>query len=372
MSFLTDLRLPRRRRVNQRRAPIPTSQPEATDPVGGVIDNAIYVDGRRVSSPQNLDEAYAQLAETDGGMAWIGLYRPSRDQIVSIAQEFDLHHLVVEDAIAAHQRPKLERYGDTLFTVLRPGRYIDAQERVEFGELHVFTGDDFVVTLRHAESPDLGRVRRRLESSPGLLRLGPEAVLYAVLDEVVDEYGPVVSGLQNDIDEIEDQLFSGDPSVTRRIYELSREVMEFQRTTKPLLAILRGLENGFEKYNIDEELQRNLRDVQDHVLRTTDSADSFRGLLQSAISVHTSLVGQQQNEEVRNMTQTSLDQNEQMKKISGWAAILFAPSLIGSIYGMNFTHMPELNWYFGYPFALALMAVIAVGLYVLFHFKKWL
>jgi magnesium transporter len=168
-------------------------------------------------------------------MAWIGLYRPDAEEIRSVAREFGLHELAVEDAIAAHQRPKLERYGTTLFTVLRPARYIDDTEEVEFGELHIFTGQDFVVTIRHAETPDLALVRQRLEQSPDLLKLGPEAVLYAILDQVVDEYAPVVAGLENDIDEIEDQLFKSDPSVSRRIYDLSREVIEFQRATHPLL-----------------------------------------------------------------------------------------------------------------------------------------
>ncbi|SDS60336.1 magnesium and cobalt transport protein CorA [Microlunatus soli] len=376
MSFLRDLRVPRPRRTPNAPVPseqyVPSTEPDRNRPGGSIVDNGIYVDGRRVKEPSSLDETYAMLDGTEGGMAWIGFYRPSAAEIGSVAQEFDLHHLAVEDAIAAHQRPKLERYGSTLFCVLRPAQYIDAEERVEFGELHLFVGDDFVVTVRHAESPDLGRVRRRLEASPELLRLGPEAVLYAVLDEVVDEYGPVVSGLQNDIDEIEDQLFSGDAAVTRRIYELSREVMEFQRTTRPLLAILRGLEAGFDKYRVDEELQRSLRDVADHVIRTVEAADSFRSVLQSAMSVHATLVGQRQNEEMRTMTEASLAQNEQMKRISSWAAILFAPSLIGAVYGMNFDVMPETHWQWGYPFALVLMLAIAVLLYVVFRARRWL
>lgn len=373
MSFLRELRVPRPRRSP---APMPAEleSTPSTPPERriSIIDNGIYVDGRRERTPHSLDDTYRMLHETEGGLAWIGLYRPTPAEIRSVANEFDLHHLVVEDTIAAHQRPKLERYGDTLFCVLRPAHYIDAEERVEFGELHLFVGDDFVVTVRHAESPDLAKVRRRLESSPDLLRLGPEAVLYAVLDEVVDEYGPVVSGLQNDIDEIEDQLFSGDAAVTRRIYELSREVMEFQRTTRPLLSILRGLEAGFEKYRVDEELRRNLRDVHDHVIRIVEAADSFRSLLQSALSVHTTLVGQRQNEEIRMMTETSLAQSEQMKKISSWAAILFAPSLIGAVYGMNFDAMPETHWKLGYPFALLLMVIIAVVLYLVFRARRWL
>ena len=305
-------------------------------------------------------------------MAWIGLYRPDMQEIRSVAKEFDLHPLAVEDAITAHQRAKLERYGTTLFTVLRPARYLDDVEQVEFGELHIFTGEDFVVTIRHAEAPDLGRVQRRLEAAPALLKLGPEAILYAILDQVVDEYLPVVAGLENDIDEIEDQLFKGDPAVSRRIYELSREVIEFQRATHPLLNMLTALEAGFDKYNVDLELQRSLRDVHDHAIRVVERADSFRVLLQNALSVHTTLIGQQQNDEMRSLTEASLAQNEEVKRISSWAAILFAPTLVGTIYGMNFTHMPELRWTAGYPLAIALMVATSVTLYLVFKRRGWL
>ena len=202
-----------------------------------VVDNAVYVDGCRVAEPTSLEVTYELLRERHG-MGWIGLYRPSREEIASVGAEFEIHDLAVEDTITAHQRAKLERYDKVLFTVLRPARYIDADERVEFGELHVFTGPDFVVTVRHAESPDLARVRQRMESAPELLRLGPEAVLYAIFDEVVDEYWPVVAGLENDIDEIENQVFDGDPAVSRRIYELIREVVDFQRATQPLVNML--------------------------------------------------------------------------------------------------------------------------------------
>jgi magnesium transporter len=336
-----------------------------------LVDNAVYVDGQRSADPTSLNETY-ELLRARRGMAWIGLYRPDREEIRSVAKEFDLHPLAVEDAISAHQRAKLERYGTTLFTVLRPARYLDDVEQVEFGELHVFTGDDFVVTIRHAEAPDLGRVRRRLEAAPALLKLGPEAILYAILDQVVDEYLPVVAGLENDIDEIEDQLFKGDPAVSRRIYELSREVIEFQRATHPLLNMLVALEAGFDKYKVDLELQRNLRDVHDHAIRVVERADSFRVLLQNALSVHTTLIGQQQNEEMRSLTEASLAQNEEVKRISSWAAILFAPTLVGTIYGMNFTHMPELRWTAGYPLAIALMVATSVTLYLVFKRRGWL
>ncbi len=336
-----------------------------------LVDNAVYVDGARVATPLSLDETFETLRRRSG-MAWIGMYRPTPAELGVVAKEFDLHELAVEDAVTAHQRPKLERYDHTLFLVLRPARYLDAEEEVEFGELHVFAGHDFVVSVRHAESPDLGRVRRRLEATPELLRLGPEAVLYAILDQVVDEYSPVVAGLENDIDEIEDQLFGGDPSVSRRIYELLREVIEFQRATHPLLSILNALEAGFDKYHVDVELRRNLRDVQDHAIRVVERVDGFRALLQNALTVHATLVGQQQNEEMRSLTETSLSQNEEVKKISAWAAILFAPTLVGTVYGMNFTHMPELHWAVGYPLALALMVVTSATLYFAFKRRDWL
>ncbi len=336
-----------------------------------IVNNAVYVDGQRSADPKSLEETYELLRERKG-MAWIGLYRPDPEEIRSVAREFGLHELAVEDAIAAHQRPKLERYGTTLFTVLRPARYLAEPEQVEFGELHIFTGQDFVVTIRHAETPDLGLVRKRLEAAPDLLKLGPEAVLYAVFDQVVDEYAPVVAGLENDIDEIEDQLFKSDPAVSRRIYDLSREVIEFQRATHPLLGMLTALEDGFDKYEVELELQRNLRDVKDHVIRICERVDAFRTLLQSALTVNSTLVAQQQNEEMRSLTVASLAQNEEVKKISAWAAILFAPTLVGTIYGMNFTHMPELNWYYGYPMAVALMVVTSMTLYFVFKRRRWL
>jgi magnesium transporter len=336
-----------------------------------LVDNAVYVNGHRSADPTSLEETYEILRERHG-LAWIGLYRPDADEIRSVANEFNLHGLAVEDAVSAHQRPKLERYDRTLFVVLRPARYLDATEQVEFGELHVFAGPDFVVTIRHAEAPDLATVRQRLETSPELLCCGPEAILYAILDQVVDEYAPVVAGLENDIDEIEDELFQGDPSVSRRIYELLREVIEFQRATHPLLDILTALENGFDKYGVDVELRRSLRDVHDHAIRVVERADSFRALLQNALTVHTTLVGQRQNDEMRSLTESSLAQNEEVKKISAWAAILFAPTLVGTIYGMNFTHMPELHWTVGYPLALALMVATSLVLYLIFKRRGWL
>lgn len=329
-----------------------------------IIDNAVYVDGVRSSQPHTLEQTFETLSE-QGGMAWIGLYRPTETEMAEVAEEFGLHELAVEDAISAHQRPKLERYGDNLFTVLRPARYIDESETVEFGELHIFTGRNFVVTVRHAETGGVARVRRRLESKPELLSHGPEAVLYALMDQVVDDYVPVVAGLENDIDEIEDQLFSGDSHVSRRIYELAREVIQFQRAIHPLPGMMQLLKRGFDKYDVDTELQHSLRDVEDHVERLISRADSFRDLLQNALTLDGTLTANRQNE-------ASAEQNEQVKKISSWAAIFFAPSFVAGVYGMNFDFMPELHWAFGYPMSLALMAGMAGLMYVIFKKKGWL
>jgi magnesium transporter len=336
-----------------------------------IVDNAIYVDGRRTLEPRTLRETYEVVRDVHG-LAWIGLYRPTEEEFASVAGEFGLHELAVEDAIQAHQRPKIERYGDTLFVVLRPARYLDAPEEVEFGEVHVFVGHDFVITVRHGETPALAEVRRRLEEDPDLLRRGPEAILYAIMDRVVDGYAPVVAGLENDIDEIEVEVFSGNPGVSRRIYELSREVIEFQRATKPLTGMLTRLIAGFEKYEVDPELQRYLRDVQDHVVQVVERVEGFRELLQNILNVNLTLVSVQQNEEVKSLTEASIDQNEEVKKISAWAAILFAPTLIGTVYGMNFDHMPELHWLLGYPLALLLMLLVSVALYTIFKRHGWL
>ncbi len=337
-----------------------------------LVDSAVYVGGDRIESPSTLAETYAALDDDPRRMAWIGLYRPTEREIASLAGEFMLHELAVEDAILAHQRPKLERYEDTLFIVLRAARYIDAAEEVEFGEVHVFVGPNFVITVRHSEAPNLASVRRRMESNPDLLALGTEAVLYAILDKVVDGYAPVVAGLENDIDEIETEVFGGDPKVSRRIYELSREVIEFQRATQPLVGMLAALMAGFDKYGIDEELRLQLRDVDDHLTHVVERIDGFRQLLRDILTVNATLVAQHQNEEMKSLTEASNAQSEEVKKISAWAAILFAPTLIGTVYGMNFDNMPELGWPFGYPFALLLMAATSVVLYVVFKRRGWL
>ena len=350
--------------------PRPTPPPVAVEQ--SVVDAAIYLDGRRIESPPTVAELSHHLREQPRAMAWIGLYRPAETQLLQLAEEFGLHEVAVEDAIVAHQRPKLERYGDTLFAVLRAARYKDDIEEVEFGEIHVFLGPNFVLTVRHSDAPDLARVRHRMEDDPELLARGPEAVLYAILDSVVDGYAPVVAGLQKDIDEIETQVFRGDPSVSRRIYELSQEVIEFQRAARPTLSLLDNLVAGFGKYGTDEELQRYLRDVADHLTIVAERVDGFRQMLGDILTVNATLVSQAQNEEIKHLTEASYAQAEEVKRISAWAAILFAPTLIGTVYGMNFDSIPELSWSLGYPFALALMFVVSATLFLIFKARGWL
>jgi magnesium transporter len=354
---------------------VPSAAPSAPGVAAGrsrVIDNAVYAAGRRVATPESLAESREELAEGEDRMVWLGLYRPEPHELGELAELYDLPELAVEDAIKAHQRPKFERYGTTLFVVLKAARYRDEAEEVEFGELHLFLGPDFAVTVRHSESPDLSRVRRRLESEPALLAKGSEAVLYATLDAVVDGYRPVVDGLANDIDEIETEVFRGDPGVSRRIYELSQEVLEFQRAAQPLTGILAAITAGFDKYGVDEELRSYLRDVADHVTQVNERAEAFRLQLRDILTVNATLVAQRQNDEIRELTEASIAQGEEVKKISAWAAILFAPTLVGTVYGMNFEDMPELGWQLGYPMALALMAAVSLVLYVVFKRRDWI
>ena len=364
------------RRARPAVVPRPPDRPATPTPDGRrsrMVDNAVYAAGRRIATPASAAESHAWLEEGfDDRMVWVGLYRPQPAELGELAEQYGLPELAVEDAIKAHQRPKFERYGDTLFVVLKAARYLDAAEEVEFGELHLFLGKDFVVTVRHSESPDLSRVRRRLESDPELLARGSEAVLYAILDVVVDGYAPVVSGLANDIDEIEVEVFGGDPGASRRIYELSQEVLDFQRAAQPLIGILAAITAGFEKYHVDEELRSYLRDVADHVTQVTERVEGFRLQLRDILTVNATLVAQRQNDEIRELTEASIAQGEEVKKISAWAAILFAPTLVGTVYGMNFEDMPELSWQLGYPMALVLMAMVSVVLYVVFKRRDWI
>jgi magnesium transporter len=336
-----------------------------------IIDNAVYVDGRRSPDPASLSET-CELVHARRGFGWIGLYRPSPDELQAVAEEFSLHPLAVEDAQEGHQRPKIERYGGDRFVVLRPAHYIDADERVDFGEVDLFLGPDYVVVVRHAEAPDLKAVRQRLEDEPGLLATGPLAVLYAVADRVVDDYWPVVAGLENDIDEIEDQLFAGDPGVSQRIYELTREVITFQRAIVPLSGLIAQVREELDGDESKLEVRRGLRDVLDHVTRIQERVEGFRVLLQNALTVNSTLVAQRQNDQMTKLSKDSYEQGNEVKKVSSWAAIAFFPTIVPAVYGMNFKYMPELDWRFGYPLALALMFGVGIGLFVLFRRRNWL
>jgi magnesium transporter len=342
-----------------------------------VVDNAIYVDGRRKLAPSSLDTAFDALRTCpDAGrsFAWIGMLRPDAKEIDAVAHEFSLHQLAVEDTVNQHQRPKLERYGDTVFVVLRPARYVDPVEVITLGEVHLFIGPDFVITVRHAEEPNLAEVRKCLEDDPELLTHGPYAVLWGVLDRVVDDYVPVLEGLQVDIDEIEEQVFGGDAGVSKRIYQLTREVIAFHRAVEPLRDVFNQLRWRYGKTgdHTDLELRRRLRDVEDHYTRVLERVENYRTLLTNLVNVQATLVAQRQNDEMARMTEAGFEQNEQVKRISSWAAIAFAPTLVAGIYGMNFDHMPELHWALGYPFSIVLMFAAATLLWALFKRNGWL
>jgi magnesium transporter len=325
-----------------------------------IVDRAIYRDGRRLAEPSDL----SGMGEAclDGDVGWVALYRPTEQELADVVREFDLPRRSVEDAARAHQRPKLERYGETVFCVLRAARYIDDAEAVEFSELQVFAADRFVVTVRHGDAPDLPGLRRSLESRPDVLRRGPIAILHAIIERTVDDYRPVVDGIENDIDEIEESVFGGKAEVSRRVYELSREVIAFQRATRPLAPMLERL---MDDHAVGEEERMQLGDVHDHALRVVEQADALRQLLQNILNVNLTL-------ETKALNETSNAQNEEVKMISAWAAILFAPTLVGSVYGMNFDAIPELRWRFGYAFAIALMVAVAATLYVLFRRRNWI
>ena len=298
-----------------------------------------------------------------GGVEWVDLEAPSDRELEQVAEKYELHPLAAEDAIHRHQRPKLERYGETLFLVLRPARYLDETETVEFGELHVFASAGFVITIRHGAAAELGNLRDELQSRPYVLDRGPLSIVHAIVDHVVDGYAPVVAGIENDVDEIENEVFGGaDADVSRRTYELIREVIEFRRATHPLPGILDRLMRAS---GVDEEEHAYLRDVQDHAIRITERADAFDELLRNILSVQLTL-------ETKALSAAGNAQNEEVKRISAWAAILFAPTVVGTIYGMNFEHMPELDWRYGYAFALGLMAAVSTGLYLLFKRRRWI
>ncbi len=321
-----------------------------------IVDCAVYEEGRRRGGKLDLDHAFKECH--DGAFVWIGLHEPSEQEFDAVAREFQLHELAVEDAVHANQRPKLEVYGESLFVVLRTGRYVDTQEVVELGEVHAFIGSDFLVTVRHGKASDLHAVRLAIEQRPDLLRHGPGAILHAIVDKIVDDYAPVVDGVDTDITQIEQEVFSDSrEDHSERIYKLKREVLEFHAATAPLLEPLDQLARG--RYDvITEDMRSHFRDVHDHLARVVQQVEDFRELLTGVLEA--------------NLTQVNVRQNEDVRKISAWVAILAVPTAIAAIYGMNFKHMPELESAWGYPAVLTLMLVICVSLHRYFKHVGWL
>jgi magnesium transporter len=329
-----------------------------------IIDCAAYHDGTR--RPGELALADAFEAASDGNdFVWIGLYEPDEEEFDSVRREFNLHELAVEDAIKAHQRPKLEVYDDTVFAVLKTARYVEAEEVVEFGEIMLFIGPQFVVTVRHKPASELRGVRKQIEGRPDLLRFGPGAVLYAIMDRVVDDYLPVIEGLAQDVKEVETQVFSEEGhNPAERIYMLKREVIEFHQSTAPLAEPLDRLVRG-QLPLLHEDMPEYFRDVQDHLLRVVEQVSGFRELLNSVLQANLTQLALRPNE-------VGMQPNADMRKISAWVAIVAVPTMIAGIYGMNFEHMPELRWVLGYPLALLAMLLACVALYRAFKRNGWL
>jgi magnesium transporter len=293
-----------------------------------------------------------------GKFVWIGLHEPTEEEFDSLRREFDLHPLAVEDAIHAHQRPKLEVYDEMVFLVLKTARYVDPTEVIELGEVLVFLGDDFLITVRHGEASSLTSVRERLDANPRRLKHGPSSALHAILDQIVDDYQPAIDGLDTDIDEVEEQLFSGERvNPAERIYRLQREVLSFRKATAPLVEPIDKLARGH-YMQIHPEIRDYFRDVNDHLIRVREQLDAMHDLLSSSLQA--------------NLAQVAVRQNEDMRKISAWVAIAAVPTAIAGIYGMNFHHMPELGWKLGYPATIALMAVICTSLFFRFKRSGWL
>jgi magnesium transporter len=322
-----------------------------------IVDCALYRDGKRTEGGTHWRELRAR-ADQDGDFVWIGMHEPAMDEIHEVAEVFGLHPLAVEDAVQAHQRPKLERFGDMVFLVLKTLWYVDEHDAVETGEIAMFVGDDFVVTVRHGEGTELHSAREELEQSRRVLSHGPGGVLYAVIDRVVDEYLDVVDELVVDVDEIEASVFSTNrTNDSARIYVLKRELAEIRRAVLPLREPVSRLASG-NVNAVPEKATPFFRDVADHLARAAETVDSLDSLLSTAFDAH--------------LAQISVQQNNDMRKISAWVGLVAPPTLIAGIYGMNFRDMPELGWTLGYPLALLLMVTISGALWVLFKRSGWL
>ncbi|MGW0535511.1 magnesium/cobalt transporter CorA [Streptomyces sp. NPDC003032] len=331
-----------------------------------IVDCAIYREGRRSEGPQDFSDALDEARATHEAFVWVGLHEPTEAEFDKVSEEFRLHPLAVEDALKAHQRPKLEIYDDSLFMVLKPVVYEPHSDAVSSGEVMLFMGDSFVVTVRHGEGAPLGVVRHRLEAEPDVLKHGPTAVLYSIADASVDHYLEVADELQADLEVLETEVFSPDDGGSRhtasRIYNFKRQILEFRRATGPLSLPLARL-SGVGPFGpavpfVDETAQPFFRDVNDHLTRVNESVEGLDRLVSDILSAH--------------LAQMSVRQNDDMRKISAWAAMAAVPTMIAGVYGMNFDHMPELHWWWAYPAVIALMAVLEVVLYRMFKQRGWM
>ncbi|WP_424214567.1 magnesium and cobalt transport protein CorA [Streptomyces sp. BI20] len=328
---------------------------------GVMVDCAMYANGERTAAPEDLSDALEAARARGDAFLWVGMHEPTADEFEHVRDEFGLHPLAVEDALTAHQRPKLEVYDDSLFVVLKPVRYDDDTDTVTADEVMVFIGDSFVVTVRHGDGAPLTEVRHRLEEDPEVLRHGPTAVLYAVADAVVDHYIDVASELQADLEELEAEVFApnaGDAKNTAaRIYGFKRQVLEFRRATGPLAQPMDRLAFGTVPF-VHEHSRPFFRDVADHLTKANEYVEGLDRLLSDALAAH--------------LAQMGVRQNDDMRKISAWAAMAAVPTMVAGIYGMNFEHMPELGQWWGYPGVLLVMAGLCVGLHRMFKRRGWL
>jgi len=323
-----------------------------------IVDCAQYSGGvRQDAGPLDVETA-AERARDGEGFVWLGLHEPSAAELEQVGRAFGLHELALEDASSKHQRPKLEDYDGSYFVVLKTAHYDDEREEIDFGEINLFLGRGYVIAVRHGRASALAPARERLEGRPDLVAVGPAAAAWAILDKVVDDYEPVTVGIENDIAEVENEVFAArDVDATRRIYFLRREVIEFHRAVQPLIGPLESLESGL-VVELDEQIRRYFRDVADHARRVDEQLQDQRELLTGVLDSNLALI--------------TLRQNEVVRVISAWAAIIAVPTFIASVYGMNFEHMPELRSEAGYPLALLVMAAVVIAMYRFFKRIRWL
>jgi magnesium transporter len=352
-------------RLARRRPRVDLSHP-ARSPLGSSVVNCVtYRDGVRTHGGGDVVDAVERVRKQGDGFVWLGLHEPTDQEFAGLAELLDLHPLAVEDAIEAHQRPKLERYGETLFAVFKTVCYVEherltaSSEVVNTGEIMVFVGRDFVVTVRHGRHGSLGPLREDLESEPRQLAKGPSAVLHAIADHVVDDFLTVIDAVQEDIDEVETEVFAehGARADPGRIYQLKRELIELKRAVVPLGRPLEELAVHPIRV-VDPEIQAYFRDVSDHLLRAVEQIASFDELLNSILQAH--------------LAQVTVAQNEDMRKITAWAAIVAVPTMVCGMYGMNFDHMPELGWRYGYGMVIGVISLACLALYRGFRRNGWL